>query len=259
MALPLSVSICCRNNGATIERTLASVAPLAGEIVAVDSGSTDATLEILARFSASVTRTEWRGFVATKQYALELCTQPWVLCLDSDESLEPALAESLKSLIERNDPGIAAARVNRKIWYRGKPLNHAWQPERRLRLVRKGGARWGGFDPHDKLEVAPGAPGRTVDLAGDLRHDSFATFVEHLAKQVNHSKTAARALLDRGERPRPSRIVWSPIGALFKQLVVKQAWRDGYAGWMAAGTTAAGAIMKHVAMLEMAGEEKKRE
>jgi hypothetical protein len=96
---------------------------------------------------------------------------------------------------------------------------------------------------------------RVADLEGALRHDSFETFAEHLAKQVAHSRTAAASALAAGRRSSPWKLVTSPIGAFLKQIVIKRAWRDGIPGWLAAGSTAAGALMKHMVMLE--GEPKK--
>src|SRR5690606_38535587 len=82
----LSVAIVCRDNIGTIGRTVESVSGLADEIVAVDSGSTDGTIELLEAAGARVLHTDWKGHVATKQMALEACGREWILCLDSDES-----------------------------------------------------------------------------------------------------------------------------------------------------------------------------
>lgn len=255
MTLPLSIATVCRNNRQTMERVLDSVAGLAGDIVAVDSGSIDGTLELLASRGARVIETEWKGHVATKQMALEACSQEWILHLDSDESVEPELAKSIRAFIERREPGMAAGRVNRKIWYRGRFLEHAWQPEWRLRLVRRehviaGLARWAGTDPHDRLDVDAKA-GRVVDLPGTLRHESFVTFAEHLGKQLALSRIAAESLRRAGARGSLWRLVGSPPGAMFKQVVLKQGWRDGVPGWLAGGTAAAGALMKHLILLEL--------
>jgi Glycosyl transferase family 2 len=249
MAAPLSVAIVCRNNDATIGRTLDSVSGLATEIVAVDSGSTDGTLPLLQRAGARIIRSEWKGHVATKQMALETCTQPWALSLDSDESLTPALRRSIEGVFA-DGPGGDGYTMNRKVYYRDRPLNHAWQPEPRLRLVRVGRARWTGLDPHDQLHLAPGspAPGR---LEGDLRHDSISTFADFLRKQSQHSRTMAASLHTAGKRGSLVRLVISPPGAFLKQMVLKQAWRDGWPGWLAAASTAAGALMKHACLVEL--------
>lgn len=252
MPLPLSVAIVCKNNASTIGRTLDSIKGLAAEIVAIDSGSTDDTIAMLERAGARVVRSAWLGHVKTKQFALEQCTQPWVLCLDSDESVEPELAREIEAALSRDDPSIRGYEVNRKIFYAGKFLNHTYQPEWRLRLVRKGAAAWGGLDPHDKLSLTAtgGARGRVERLRGDLRHDSWTTIAEHLSKQVGHARVSAESLFNEGRRTNGGRLVVSTVGALFKQVVLRSAWRDGWRGWAAAGSAAAGTLMKHVILLE---------
>jgi glycosyltransferase involved in cell wall biosynthesis len=261
LPLPLSIATVCKNNRQTMARVLESVEGFVGagaEIVAIDSGSTDGTLELLADAGARVIETQWKGHIATKQLALEACTQSWILHLDSDEPVEPDLAEAIRDFVVRNDDAVAGARVNRKIWYRGRFLNHVWQPEWRLRLVRKrnvesGRARWGGMDPHDALLVDPQA-GRIVDLPGTLRHESFESFAEHLASQLNLSRIAAESMHRAGRRGSRSRLFVSPPSAFLKQIVFKQGWRDGCAGWLAAGSAAAGALMKHMILLELESE-----
>ena len=78
--------------------------------------------------------------------------------------------------------------------------------------------------------------------------------VEHLGKQVSHAKVAAASMHAAGRRTSWWRLVTSPPGAFLKQIAMKGAWRDGYAGWLVAGSTAAGALMKHMALLEMQHE-----
>lgn len=259
MSLPLSVAIVCKNNEATIGRTLDSVKGLAREIVAVDSGSTDGTVEILRSHGARVEPIDWMGHVKSKQFALEACTKPWILCLDSDESVEPDLRKSIEYAIGRDteiDPLIVGYRVNRKVWYAGRFLDHAWQPEKRLRLVQRKAARWTGLDPHDRMELLPGAGGmsgkqaRVADLVGTLRHDSFTDMDEHLHNQVRHAQTSAESLAGVGKRGSYLKLVTSPGGAFFKQLVLKRAFLDGPRGWNAAASTAAATLMKHIALIE---------
>lgn len=257
--LPVCVAIVCKNSEATIGRTLDTVKGWAAEIVALDSGSTDDTIPMLEAVGARVIRTEWLGHVKTKQKALEAAgqMQPWVLSLDSDESPEPALIESIRAAVTKNDPveeEIDGYTLNRKVFYDGRFLNYAWQPERRLRLVRSGKARWQGIDPHDQLVLIDPSkkPGR---LDGDLRHDSFQTFEEQLRKQVGYARLMASELVARGEGQGFGPywdILTSPSMAFLKQMVLKQAWRDGWSGWLAAAATAQQALMKHALIIELA-------
>ncbi len=285
--LPLSVAIVCKDNVGTLPRTLEGVKGLAAEIVTVDSGSTDGTLELLAAAGARVICSPWLGHVRTKQMALGECSQPWVLCLDSDESPDAELQDAIRQAVSRGGAvdGPAGYELRRVTWYRERPLRFAWQPEWRLRLVRRGAAAWGGIDPHDQLRLIDGSgdsppshrdtevaqrggegsegngsgigdalPHGGVSLgrlAGTLRHDSFETFRAHLSKQLAYSRLSAEGLHARGARTNAMRMALAPAGALLKQLVLKQAWRDGVPGWLAAGTTAAGALMKHMILLEL--------
>lgn len=250
----LSVAVVCRDNEATIARVLDSVNGLASQLVVVDSGSKDRTLDIVRACEpwcdVALVQTEWCGHVATKQLALEACTRRHALALDSDEPVTPELAASVRDACAR---GVPAARVNRVVEYRGRLLEHCWQPEWRLRLVRTdlvadGRARWGGLDPHDKL-IVEGE--RVEDLPGVLIHESFPSFEFHLGKQLKLQAIAARSLRDAGTRGSVFRLITSPPGAFLKQALIKGSWRDGRAGWLAAGTAAAGALIKHMVLLEL--------
>lgn len=258
MPSTLAVSIICKNAAGVIGPVLRSVRGLVddpGRVVAFDSGSTDGTLELLARAGARVERVAWRGYLRTKQEAIEACADAdWVLCLDADEPVEPDLARSLAGVLASPPAGVAGLEVNRKIFYRGRFLEHAWQPEWRLRVVRgadvrAGLSRWAGVDPHPFLEVNPRA-GRVQRLAGTLRHDAFTSFDEFLERQVRHARDSAQALAQRGVPGRVSRLVFSPVSEFLKQVVLRGAWRDGRAGWMAAGSSAIASALKHVMLLE---------
>lgn len=255
MSLPISVAIVCRDNATIIGRTIDSVSPLAAEIVALDNGSTDGTIELLEARGVRVVRTEWLGHIKTKQKALEACTQPWIFSIDSDETVEPDLAESLRALFTApGGPPLSAYAVRRVVRYRGKFLTHAWQPEWRTRLVRAGAARWTGFDPHDSL-VPIEKSTRTGRLSGVLGHDSITTFAEFLAKQVHYGRISARELFAAGRRSGPFKLMLSPVAAFLKQIVLKRAFLDGRPGWMAASCASVGAAAKHVALIELALRE----
>ncbi|MCA9278981.1 MAG: glycosyltransferase family 2 protein [Phycisphaeraceae bacterium] len=251
MALNLSVSLACKNNEATIGRTLDSVRGFAQEIVAADSGSTDGTLALLEDAGAKVVHTPWLGYVKTKQLALDACTSAWVLALDSDESLNQELRDSIKRVIESNEPGVNAGTLNRVVYFRDKPLRHVWQPEWRRRLILRGTHQFGGLDPHDKLDGLPGISVKGVKLSGELRHDSITTFADFFAKQASHARRMALSMQAEGRRGSYIRLVGSPVGSMFKQLVLKRGFLDGYPGWLAAASTSIGTMMKHAILIEL--------
>ena len=254
-ALPLSVCVICKDNEKTIARTFDSVRAIASEIVVVDSGSTDRTLELARNAGAIVHQTDWPGYIAQKNRALELCTMPWVLSLDSDESIDDECARALRDAIASDNPSVGGYEINRRVYWNGAPLRRAWQPEWRLRLVRAGTAAWDGYDPHDELRLTSGA--RTERLKGEMRHDAIDTIGEFLARQVAHGRTAARALHERGERGSVRALATSPLAAWFKMLVLRGAYKDGWRGWAASSSVALASIAKHACLLELTMTDKR--
>jgi len=244
--LPLTVAVITLNEERNLARCLDSVRALAAEIVVLDCGSTDATADIARRFDAKFTVQPWAGHVAQKNAALQLCTQPWVLCLDADEMLTPELADGIHATLSTSEPAVDGFCVNRRTWYLGAWIWHAWYPEWRLRLARRERAEWRGIDPHDSLHVI----GATSRLKGDLLHYSFRDLRDHLTKTIRYAHIMSTA--DDGRSFRWSEFIFSPPWALFRRLVLKQAWRDGWRGWLIAGVSAVSSFAKSAFRLERA-------
>ena len=244
--LPLSVAIITLDEESNLERCLASLDGLAAEIVVVDSGSTDRTVEIAESHGARVLHRDWPGHVAQKNRALEACTQPWALALDADEPLSPELAASIRAAFAGGEPGVSGFWVNRKTWYLGDWIRHAWYPEWRLRLVRRERARWQGQDPHDYLTV----DGKTRRLEGDLLHYSYRDLEDHFTRTVKYARVSAQAMIRKGRPFRWSKMVFSPWFRLFQSLVLRQAWRDGWRGWIIAHSSMFSGFLKYAFLLE---------
>jgi hypothetical protein len=179
------------------------------------------------------------GMTGQRQFSTDLCAdQRWVLLLDSDESLEPRLRQSVREVVERDDPAYDGWMFNRKIWFLGGWLHHVFQPEWRLRLVRSGQATVTGGE-HDRVEVK----GRTGRLAGDCRHDSWIDAADMCRRYVKWAEHAGKHQQSGGTA---LDILTRPPAALLKQLVLKGGWRDGWRGVIAAGCFACGTMMKHL-------------
>ena len=227
--LPISVSIITHNEEKNLPRLFESLQGIAAEIVIVDSGSTDRTREIAEAYQARFAFAPWQGFIQQKNHSLELCTQPWVLFLDADEALSPELVLSIQELFSGEKSPIEDAYwINRRTWYLGAWIWHAWYPEWRLRLLRRGRAKWGGRDPHAALEFE----GTSARLRGDLLHYSFEDLQDHLLRTIGYARVMANSYLAEGRKVHWHNLLLSPIGAFFKHLVLKQGWRDGWRGWI---------------------------
>ena len=244
--LPLSVAIITLNEEENLPRCLESVRDLSAEIVVIDSGSTDRTGELARKSGAVFAFQKWSGHVAQKNIALRRCTQPWVLSLDADEALSPELADSLRKLFASGEPGRDGFWVNRRTFYLGDWIWHAWYPEWRLRLVRREHAEWRGLDPHDKLEVT----GTTARLEGDLLHYPFRDYHQHLHSTITHARTMANSYASEGRRFRWRHLLFSPWVAFLKHLLWKQGWRDGWRGWLISSAKFVNVLAKYAFLLE---------
>ena len=150
--LSLSVVIITLNEEANLARTLASVA-WADEIVVVDSGSTDRTREVAESFHAKFYVEPWKGFAAQKNSALAKATGDWILSLDADEEVEPALAEEIRTVLAAN-PSVAGFWIPRKNFFLGRWIKHGgFYPDPKLRLFRRGAGQFEDRAVHEDLRI----------------------------------------------------------------------------------------------------------
>src|ERR1700747_1183584 len=157
--MTLSVAIVAMDEEANIGRTLASV-EWADEIVLVDSGSKDRTCEIARECGARVVTEPWRGYVAQKQYAIDLCTKDWVLLLDADEEVSPELADEIREVLADRH-ALNGYRLPRKNLFLGRWMRHGgFYPDPKLRLFRRGQGVGTWHEPHDRCGLKPGASQR---------------------------------------------------------------------------------------------------
>jgi glycosyltransferase involved in cell wall biosynthesis len=184
----------CRDEARTIGRALAAAAEVADEIVVVDSGSADGTVEIARRYTPHVHHQPWLGYAAQKNLAIERTTGEWVLSLDADEIVEPDLAREVRAIVDRPG-GPVGYRIPRRLIFLGRAIRHGgWWPDLVLRLFRRGAGR---FEPrlvHEALRVE-GPVGRT---RGALRHESHPSLEAYLDAMNRYSSLAAAEMTGRG-------------------------------------------------------------
>jgi len=222
--MPLSVAIITSNPASQLERCLASVA-FADEVVVVDSGSTDGTVELAARRGARVVRKEWLGFGAQKQFAVDAASHDWVLCLDADECLSTELREAI--VAELKAPRGFVYAVPRRNRFLGRWLKHGeGYPDWNVRLFHRGHARWGNEPVHEK--IATRSP--VLRLRGDLLHDSAETLEKYLDKQNRYTSLQAESLRAAGRRTNACQLVLSPVLRFVKFYLWRLGFLDGVPG-----------------------------
>ena len=172
-----------------------------------------------------------------------------MLFLDADEALSPELADGLRAAFARGVPtDLDGFWVNRRTWYLGAWIWHAWYPEWRLRLIRRGAGAWGGMEPHASIRLT----GSTARLEGDLLHYSFRDLADHLRRTISYAQTMARSYTAAGRRFRWRHLLVSPWVAFFKHFLVKQGWRDGWRGWLISTIKWFDCFAKYAFLLEAA-------
>ncbi|GAB0056209.1 hypothetical protein SIID45300_00514 [Candidatus Magnetaquicoccaceae bacterium FCR-1] len=222
--LPLSLVVITQDAATQLPNCLTSV-PFADEILVVDSGSRDATTTIAETHGARVVHQAWLGFGPQKRFAVQEAQHDWVLCLDADESLSPALRQAIEH--ELSTPRFTAYRFARRNRFLGRWLRHGeGYPDWQLRLFHRNHAQWRTDPIHEGVE----AQGKVGTLTGDLLHESAQTLESYLAKQNRYTSLQAERLIAAGKRPGAARIVLSPLLRFFKFYLLRLGFLDGTPG-----------------------------
>jgi glycosyltransferase involved in cell wall biosynthesis len=236
----ICVVIPTKDNMRTIQECMESATQITKNIVIVDSGSTDGTVALCEKYGAKVIHREWVGMVKQRQFCLDQgADYDWVVALDSDEMPDKILQDSIKALLERDlDLAIEGFTFNRKVWFYNGWLNHVFQPEYRLRVVRGGVATVEGVG-HDQLRVA----GRISHLQGTCKHDSWSGLDDMLQSYIRLGRYAAE---NESKTSNPFMILSNPLLAFFKQYVLKKGYKDGRRGLIVSVGVACGNMIKQL-------------
>ncbi|MCA1960274.1 MAG: glycosyltransferase family 2 protein [Desulfomonile sp.] len=237
----LSIAVIAKNEADRIGRLLQSVS-FADEVVVVDSGSTDGTVELCKTAGARVECREWQGYAAQKQLAMELTTGRWVLSLDADEALSPEAAEEIGSAIRSAAGDVTGFSMPRLSRYLNRWIRHGgWYPDRKLRLVRRGAGRWMGDGIHERLEVA----GRVEQLRHPILHYVYRSISDQVQTIDRFSSVAANHRVRPGSAWYLVLGVFHAIGKFFECAVWKAGLLDGLPGLVIAVNSSFYVFLKH--------------
>ena len=246
--LPLSLVVITRDAAHDIAECIGS-APFAGDVVVVDSGSRDDTVELARRAGARIATRAFEGFGAQKRFAVGEARHDWVLCLDADERVSPALAASIATLFASGAPVAAAYAIARRNRFLGRWLAHGeGYPDWNVRLFDRRRARWSDDVVHEHV-VADGPVER---LAGDLMHASAESIEAYVAKQNRYTTLQAQAMHNRGVRSGFGQLVLSPLARFVRFYVLKGGFLDGAAGFAHIAVGAFASFLKHAKLRALA-------
>jgi glycosyltransferase involved in cell wall biosynthesis len=196
----LSVVLITQNEEKNLPGTLESVKPLVGdgrgEIIVVDSGSTDRTLDIARSYGAKIFSEPWKGFAAQKNSAIEKASCDWVLQLDADEPLEPGLAEEITTAIQSHTD-LAGFWIPRKNFFLGRWIRHGgFYPDPKLRLIRRGAGKFEEYGAHPTIKIT----GSTGRLKHALIHNAYPTLRSYIDHMNSYSSMGAAVAVEQGHR-----------------------------------------------------------
>ena len=243
--LPLTVAVISLNAGAQIGPCLAS-ARFADELLVVDSGSTDGTVDVAKSHGARVETREWLGFGRQKQHAVSIARHDWVLCLDADERVTPKLERSIRQALA--SPRYRAWRVARRNRFLGRWLAHGeGYPDWTVRLFHRAHAGWSNDEVHEAV-LTTAEVGR---LDGDLLHDSAEDIATYMGKQNRYSSLHAQALYKQGVRAGYWRLAASPLARFLKFYVFRLGFLDGGPGFAHIVIGCNGTFQKYLKLIEL--------
>jgi glycosyltransferase involved in cell wall biosynthesis len=241
--MTLSIVIITFNEEKNIVRTLASVQPLVadgkGEIIVVDSGSTDRTAEISRSFGAKVFVEEWKGFAAQKNSAINKATGDWILSLDADEELDAPLQIALHDLMGSIDRLAALGtpadfdglRIPRRNEFLGRWIKHGgYWPDPKLRVFRRGKGKFENRTVHEDIQVE----GITRGIqSGALLHHSYPTLSDYIEHMNRYSSLGAEMVVANGPvRWTIVNITLRPLFTFLYNYVFRLGFLDGREGFL---------------------------
>lgn len=238
----LSVIIVAKNEANDIGDCILSVRGLAQEVIVFDSGSTDGTPDICRELGAIVVETDWPGDGPQKNRALDKAQCDWVLCLDADERVSPALAEEIRSVLKNGSPH-AAFRMPRSSFFCGRFMKHSdWWPDYIVRFFKRESGRFTDVFTHTHLKFT----GTRGTFKGPVIHLAIEVIDESLEKMNAYSTAGARTLSEQGKSSSITRAVLRGLWMFFRMYFLKLGVLDGRRGFLLAVLGAESSYYKYV-------------
>lgn len=221
----ISATIITLNEEDNIARAIESLR-CCDEVVVVDSGSQDRTMEIAAKLGARIVESPWRGYAGQKNFAAEKASYDWILSIDGDEALSEALEGEIWQ-IKKSGPKFDAYTMPRMAQYLGRWILHSgWYPDRKVRLYDRRRAQWAGDFVHESVNVS----GSIGHLDYNLLHFTCDSISSHLKRMERYTTLAAQDLVARGKKVTLADLLLDPPWTFLRTYVFQAGFLDGIEG-----------------------------
>jgi glycosyltransferase involved in cell wall biosynthesis len=238
----LTAIVTTLNEEANIRECLASLA-FADEILLVDSFSTDRTLAIARSFSGErmrIVQREYFGSAAQKNWAMDQVSTPWILIVDADERVPPALAQEIQALLEAG-PGARHYFLRRQNFFLGRLIRHSgWSTDKVVRLFERGAARY----PNRRVHADLVTQGATPTLAHPMVHETYRSLDQALEKLHRYATWAAADAYRAGRSPGLVELLFRPLWRFFRMYFIQAGFLDGRHGLVLCVLQAYGVFLK---------------
>ncbi len=239
----LSAVMIVKNEEANIKECLESVL-WADEIIVLDSGSSDQTVEIARQFTDKVfIEEDWKGYGVQRRRAQERASGEWILMIDADERVTPELKEEIQEVALRNDYSMAYA-IPILPWCFGRFIRHGgWYPAPKVRLYPHSMAHYGNERVHEKLYFEEGLS--ISKLKGDLLHFTYRDMEHYLVKSARYATEWAQQREHAGKHASLMQGLVHGVGCFLKQYLLKAGFLDGRQGLLLAILSAHSTFVKY--------------
>lgn len=247
--IPMSVTLITFNEEANLQRAIKSVS-WAEEVVVVDSGSTDRTVDIAKSMGAKVFHRDWEGYGKQKNFAQSMTSHDWVLNIDADEEVSAELGRYIHQVLSIKVGGMTKTvgyAIPRMTYYVGRWIRYGgWYPNRQVRFTHKRFSRWTEPEVHEECLVQ----GSVQEIDAPIYHHSFPSIVSQIQTNLRFSILGSKELLKQGVGPSWIRLVCKPLGKFLECYLIKQGFRDGVAGFIIAVNAAHSMFLKQAYLFE---------
>lgn len=226
--MPISVVLITFNEETKIRKTIEAVSSLTDDIIVIDSFSTDNTVEICKELGARVIQQVWQGYGKQKNTGHAYAKYDWILSIDADEVVSPALLAELKNLNPPSEKQVFS--IPFKTYFCNTLIRFGgWNPQFHIRLFNKKNVQWDTLAVHETLALASDV--EIITLKGFIDHYSYDSIEDYTSKSSKYTDLFAIRLKERGKKSSWSKMYVSPLFTFIKEYIFKFGFLDGAMGF----------------------------